>query len=143
MTLDQSVADLLQEPELRDAASEEHCERDQNEERHLANLVQIRRAETVRDQRRNGVPLDPAAVAVRTQDLDVAAGKLGRFEDCLTAAAARRAHEIAGSARNRDPRDLLEPECELRGGERGLLGAQAKAVAGVLDIGSTDDLAAD
>jgi hypothetical protein len=35
------------------------------------------------------------------------------------------------SADDGDPRDLVEPECVLGGGERALFGAQAEAVAGV------------
>ena len=52
-----------------------------------------------------------------------------------------RARPIA--ARHRDPRDLVEAEGVLGGGEGALLGAEAEAVAGVFHVGAGDDLAVD
>ena len=62
-----------------------------------ASSREVRRAESVRDQLADPVPLDRRSVAARAQDLDVAAAQLGGFEDRLAAAAARRADAVASS----------------------------------------------
>ena len=46
-------------------------------------------------------------------------------------------HDIA--AGDRDPRDIVQAEGELGGAKRALLGADAEAVAGILDIDAGDD----
>ena len=91
-----------------------------------------------------------AAVAAGADDLDVAPAELRRFEDRLAAPAARRDGIAPGqfgarpvAARDRDPRDLVEPERGLRRGQRADLGAHAEPVAGVFHVGAGHDLAID
>ena len=98
-------------------------------------------AETMREECRDGVAF--GAVGTGADDFDVDARQLGRFEDRLAAATARRDGLNAGQRDHREARDLVEPEGDLRGGQRGLLGAQAKREAGVFDIGPDRDLARD
>ena len=80
--------------------------------------------EAMREERRDGVAF--GAVGSGADDFDVDARQLGRFEDRLAAATARGDGGVVGQRDHRDPRDLVEPEGDLRGGQRGLLGAQAK-----------------
>ena len=98
-------------------------------------------AETMREECRDGVAF--GAVGSGADDFNVDARQLGRFEDRLPTAAARGDGGVVGQRDDRDARDLVEPEGDLRGGERGLLGAQAEAEAGVFDIGPDRDLARD
>src|SRR5256885_568201 len=89
------------------------------------------------------MPLHRAAVARRTDDLDVTAAELRRFEDRLPATAARSADGVAAPPRDRDPRDLVESERMLCGGERALFGADAEAIAGILHVRARHYLAVD
>ena len=67
---------------------------------------------------------DRATVAAAADDLDVASAELGGFEDRLPTSAAWGADRRVRAADHRDPRDLVEAELVLRGGERALLGAE-------------------
>src|SRR5690348_10173073 len=102
-------------------------------------VVQVRRTEAVGNQLADPVAHHRRSVPARAENPDVAAAELRRFEDRLAAAAARRAHRRPVAARNRDLRDLAEPERHLRRRQRALLGTDAEPVAGVLDIGPGDD----
>src|SRR4249919_1393990 len=94
-------------------------------------VAEVGRAEAVRDQLGDDVAFNRRAVATGAEDFDVAAAELRRLEDRLAAAATGSADGGIAAADDRDPGDLVEPECMLRGSQRALLGAQAKAVAGV------------
>ena len=87
------------------------------------------------------------AVTASADDDQFAFGDVGRLKQCLPATAARgdwllsdqcSARSIA--ARNRDAGNLLKPEAMLGGRKCALLGAYAKAVAGVLEVGAGHQL---